>query len=179
MKYSPDWPLEISASLKPANHVQGVSTWLIDMCETSALISAILRVIHPKLYISGRDTLRSMRGLDHLHPILGIWSSVFNVVTVLSNHIMPLHRDNYSRPQWYDILTTIGPYTDANMELPRVGLSLKYSSGTVIGFSGKLLRHGVPHVNRERICLAYYMRDKVQERMEMEVAPWMKMEYYG
>src|SRR5271155_843202 len=85
MKYSPDWPLEISASLRPANHDQGGRTWLTDMCETSALISAILRVIHPKLYISGRDTLHSMRGLDHLHPILGIWSLVFNVVTVLSN----------------------------------------------------------------------------------------------
>src|ERR1700677_4027405 len=41
MKYSPDWPLEISASLKPTNYDQGGRTWLTDMWETLALISAI------------------------------------------------------------------------------------------------------------------------------------------
>jgi len=57
------------------------------------------------------------------------------------------------------------------MEPSGVGFSLKYSLGTVIRLSGKLLGHGVPHVSGERICVAYYVGDKVHERMEMEAAP--------
>jgi hypothetical protein len=41
-----------------------------------------------------------------------------------------------------------------------------------------MLRHGVAECEGERICLAYYMRDKVHERMGVEAAPWMKMDYY-
>jgi hypothetical protein len=65
------------------------------------------------------------------------------------------------------------------MELPSIGIRMAYKSGTVMAFSGKMLRHGVPECDGERICLAYYMRDKVHERMGVEAAQWMKMQYYA
>jgi len=59
------------------------------------------------------------------------------------------------------------------LNLPTVGLQLPYPSGTVVGLCGKILRHGVPECEGERICVAYYMRDKVHERMGVEAAPWI------
>lgn len=148
------------------------------MFETSALMSAILRVMHPALYESGRATVKKLWQYPELHPALEYWPSVFNAVTALSNRETPFHRDNYSRAQWYDLLTTIGPYQDAVMEFPGLGMKLRYNSGTVVGFSGKIVRHGVGDCKGDRVCLAYYMRDKVHERMGIEAAQWMKEAYY-
>ena len=64
------------------------------------------------------------------------------------------------------------------LNLLTVGLQLPYPSGTVVGLCGKILRHGVLECEGERICVVYYMRDKVHERMGVEAAPWMKMDYY-
>ena len=79
--------------------------------ETSALLSAILRVMHPALYDSGRQTLTKLSRQANLDFGLRHWSSVFNAVTVLSNRSTPFHWDNYSQAQWYDMLVTVGPYT--------------------------------------------------------------------
>jgi hypothetical protein len=149
------------------------------MYESSALISAMLRVMHPTLYDSGWQTMQRLGQNPELQPAVSRWSSVFNACSLLSNRWTPLHRDNYSRPQWYDILTTVGPYKDAVMELPTIGLRFAYESGSVMAFSGKMLRHGVPPCQGERICLAYYMRDRVHERMGVEAAQWMKRQHYG
>jgi hypothetical protein len=164
----------MSASLKhPGAHL-----WLSEMFEASALLSAILRVIHPALYECGRETIQRLHQHAELQPALEKWPSVFNAVTILSNRETPLHRDNHSRPQWYDMLTPVGPYQQAVLDLPGVGLKLAYESGTVVGLSGKVLRHGVKACDGERICLAYYMRDKVHERMGTEAGQWMKHQHY-
>jgi hypothetical protein len=63
------------------------------------------------------------------------------------------------------------------MELPGVGLKLSYGPGSVLGMAGKVIRHGVSDCQGDRVCLAYYMRDKVHERMETEAASWMKQIY--
>jgi hypothetical protein len=175
---TPEWPLETSASLKPTNPDSSGRSWAEDMYESSALISAILRIMHPALYTAGGQTMQRLSADDSLRSALSQWSSVFNACSLLSNRWTPNHRDSYSRVQWYDILTTFGPYRGAILNLPSVGLHLQYPSGTVVGFSGKMLRHGVAECEGERICLAYYMRDKVHERMGVEAAPWMKMDYY-
>ena len=148
------------------------------MYESSALISAMLRVMHPALYSAGRQMMQCLASNDSLRSAISQWSSVFNACTLLSNRWTPNHRDNYSRAQWYDILTTFGAYRGAFLNLSSIGLKLQYSSGTVVGSSGKILQHGVPECEGERMCLAYYMRDKVHERMGVEAAPWMKMDYY-
>lgn len=147
------------------------------MYESSALFSAILSVIHPGLYHSGRATILRLTEQTDLHPALVLWPSVFNAVTVLSNRSTPFHRDNKSRAAWYDLLATFGRYRGAVMELPGVGLKLSYGPGSVLGMAGKVIRHGVSDCQGDRVCLAYYMRDKVHERMETEAASWMKQIY--
>lgn len=118
-----------------------------------------------------------LRNQSDLHSALLQWPSVFNAVTVLSNRSTPLHRDNKSRAPWYDLLATIGQYSGAFMDLPSIGLRLAYGPGTVIGMGGKVIRHGVSDCDGDRVCLAYYMRDKVHERMGTEAATWMKQIY--
>lgn len=150
------------------------------MYETSSLLSAILAVVHPGLYRSGSETIQRLwQGQPHLNSALQHWGSVFNAVTILANRETPQHRDNLSRAEWYDMLASVGLYQDAIFELPGVGVRLSYYSGTVIAFSGKILRHGVPECEGERVCLAYYMRDNVHERMGVEAASWMKTRLYS
>ncbi|KAF8263490.1 hypothetical protein EI94DRAFT_1703958 [Lactarius quietus] len=47
-------------------------------------------------------------------------------------------------------LYSAGSYQDCNLKLPGLGISLEYGPGTVVGFSGKMLEHGVPKFNGER-----------------------------
>ena len=144
-----DWPLETLATLKPTNPDSSGRLWAKDMYESSALISAMLRVMHPALYSAGRQTMQCLASDDSLRSAISRWSSVFNACTLLSNRWTPNHRDNYSRAQWYDILTTFGAYRGAFLNLSSIRLKLQYSSGTVVGFSGKILWHGVPECEGE------------------------------
>jgi hypothetical protein len=73
---------------------------------------------------------------------------------------------------------TVGPYQNIFFELPVVGIRLVYNSGTVIGLSGRVLRHGVMEADGERICTAYYMRENVQKRLGTCFAGWNTWDSY-
>jgi hypothetical protein len=119
-----------------------------------------------------RKSMDVMLGQPNLQEVLQMWMSVFNGVSVICNRETPVHRDNFSASEWYDMLTTIGPYDSAVFELPGVGLRFMYESGTIIGLCGRVLRHGVSQAKGERVCLAYYMRENVQKRLGSPAAGW-------
>lgn len=167
-----------SASLKPGHTAQGGRAWLTAIGESAALLSSVLRVIHPDLYAMARQSMDEMSGELNLAEILQLWMSVFNGVSVISNRETPVHRDHSSASEWYDLLTTIGPYDSAVFELPGVGLRFMYQSGTIIGFCGRVLRHGVSEAGGERLCLAYYMRANVQKRLGSLSAGWNHWDRY-
>jgi hypothetical protein len=154
--------------------------WLDQMSESNAILSAILAVIHPQLYRAGRETLNRLRQCDQiqLQDVLGKWTSVFSGVSVISNRITPAHRDLQSRHHWYDLLAALGSYRNCNLELPGLGLSLEYGPGAVIGLSGMMLEHEVPKFVGDRICYAYFMRDKVHEWAHVPGGTWMKTDFY-
>jgi len=110
--------------------------------------------------------------------LVGIWSSVFNGCQVLSNRETPIHRDNNSRVEWYDLLCSVGPYHGARFEMPTVGLQFSYDTGVVMALCGKVLRHGVSPTPGERICIAYYMRENVQARLGSTYAGWCNRDGY-
>lgn len=176
--------LEVSASLK-SKHGEAGRLWLDRIAESASLLSAILRIIHPDMYRAGRASLQQLRvqtdeikdGAD-VQPIIEKWASVFNGVSVIINRQTPFHRDNNSRAEWYDMLATIGTFQDPIMELPGIGRRFAYNSGTVVGISGRCLQHGVSESQGERLCLAYYMRDNVHERLGIPVATWMNVDKY-
>ena len=136
------------------------------------ILSSITRVIHPELFEMGLDSMSKMSNQETLKDVLDLWWSVFNGVQVISNRETPVYHDHSSLSCWYDLLTTMGPYKTAHLELPGVGLRFSYGSGTVIGLCGRVLRHGVSLADEERICVAYYMRENVQRRLGSKLASW-------
>lgn len=139
-----------------------------------------MAVIHPELYNAGRKTLTRLRDAAEIQPqdVLKRWTSVFSGVSVISNRVTPSHRDRQSSHEWYDLLATLGDYSDCDMKLPGLGISLEYGPGTVIGLSGMVLEHGVPKFDGDRVCYAYFMRDKVHQWAEVPAGTWMSTKYY-
>ncbi|KAG1722599.1 uncharacterized protein EDB91DRAFT_1255995 [Suillus paluster] len=139
--------------------------------EVSALLkaSAALRVMHPEQYFEGLRTFGKLDeaacrlNLPFMPDALEQWSSVFTVLTVISNRESPFHRDVKSCPQWFDILESVGNYENGGMVLPGLGIELMYYPGVMVGISGKIICHGVPRVDGDRICWAWYMWDAVHE----------------
>jgi hypothetical protein len=170
-----DFP-QVAAIFKKPSAMQ----WLDAISESNSILSAILAVIHPKLYRSGQETFDVMRkkpGIER-QDVLRRWTSAFSGVSVIYNRITPPHRDGQSRRQWYDLLATIGRYQNSNLELPGLGLSLEYGPGTVVGLLGTTLEHAVPHFEGERVCYAYFMRDTVHEWAKVPGNDWMTTSYY-
>ena len=167
---------QVSASFNS----RAASDWLDAASESNAILSAILAVIHPKLYDAGWQTTRRLRNTPEIRPqdVLSRWASIFNGIAVISNRCTPSHRDGNSRSHWYDMLATLGSYRNCNLELPGLGITLEYSPGTVVGILGNVLEHAVPSFEGDRVCYAYFMRNNVHEWAEVAGRDWMHTGYY-
>lgn len=154
--------------------------WLNTISESNAVLSAILGVIHPKLYDAGWQILKRLRDTPEIcsQDILSRWASVFSGVAVISNRITPPHRDRNSRKNWYDILVTLGRYRNCDLELPGLGITLEYGPGTVVGISGFVFQHAVPSFEGDRVCYAYFMRNNVHEWAKVPGSDWMHTKFY-
>jgi hypothetical protein len=123
--------------------------------------------MHPEQYFAGLRTMSNLghkavsKDLPQMPETLQYWASVFNTLSIISNRETPNHRDHLSIPECFDILTTVGNYSNARMKMPSLQLEFKYNSGCMIAFSGKIVRHGVCDVEGDRIAWAWYMRDSV------------------
>jgi hypothetical protein len=149
------------------------------MVDTSALISAILRVIHPELYRAGLAIIRAQGEDPCLLLAIKIWASVFNGVTAISNCQTPVHVDNQSRATWFDILATVRGDSDLTFQIPEVGLHLRYTSGTIVAICGSFLLHSVPPSCEERLCYAYFMWDLVHEHAGVPTPHWVRRSDVG
>lgn len=173
-RQGPSDELSISPLLRADSPEQGLRLWLADMADVHMLLSGVLRIIHPELYEASRLAIVRLNDSPERADVLSRWGSVFNAISVISNRMTPGHRDLQSRVEWFDILTSVGPYSGAKLSLPDLNLELHYPSGSVVAFSGKLLQHAVSDCVGERACVAYYMRDKVHERLGVRAATWMR-----
>ena len=94
--------------------------------ESNSVMSAILTVIHLKLYKAGQETFNYLRNAAKttvdikVQNVLSQWTSAFNGISVIGNCIVPLHWDVNSRFPWYDLLITLGSYCDCTLELPQL-----------------------------------------------------------
>lgn len=179
------YQLELSAPLKSGRDKSGIDDWLKDIELSSALIGGLLHTLHPELYRAGRQawhTLSSHPSLvkesSELLNILPAYRSPFTAYSVISNRKTPVHRDNYSRPPWFDLLATVGTYLRGKLCLPGLGITLEYNPGAIVAICGQLIKHAVPEVEGDRVCVAHFMREKVQTRLEVPPATWAKMAMY-
>lgn len=170
------WPQVAAIFTKRAESLD----WLDLMSESNSVLSAILAVIHPELHHAGQETFNRLRQHDSIQPrdVLQRWTSAFSGVSVISNRCTPPHRDRKSRMQWYDMLVTLGRYRNCNLDLPGVGISLEYGPGTVVGLAGMALEHEVHDFEGDRVCYAYFMRDRVHEWAGVPADAWMKISQY-
>ena len=142
------------------------------MVYSFALLGGILYIVQPELFEAGMDCFNRLKANESVHKefamfteVLELWATPFNALSVICNRASPLHRDAQGDQQWFDLITTVGEYSGAQLILPDVGMQMEYASGTVVAFSGKRLRHEVtPHVGN-RICIAQYMRKPVHRRV--------------
>ena len=180
------FPLELSAPLKPGKDKSGrdksgITQWLEQIDLSSALMGALLATCHPDLYRAGREAWHALatnpnlvKESDELMGILPRYRSPFTAYSVISNRKTPVHRDNYSRAEWFNLLATVGKYVGGKMRLPGLGITLAYEAGTVVNICGLLIRHGVDEVEGNRVCIAHFMREKVHQRLNVNPPSWVR-----
>jgi len=140
--------------------------------------------MHPELYTAGceamklivREPNRVRKGYT-LHDIFQVWALPHNVVSVISNRQTPLHRDSGNAFPWPDMLLALGSYECGELNLPGLGLGLRYKSGTAVGILSRLIRHGA-ECDGQRACIALYMKENVLKELEMGDVGWMNMSIY-
>lgn len=148
------------------------------MITSSALIGALLKIIHPELYAAGKRCCQKLyenpaqvTKADLLHEVLTFWSAPFTALSVIANRKSPFHRDNGARHGWPDLLVALGQYENGRFELPGLGLRLRYQPGTVIGLTGRVLQHGAT-CNGDRACISYYMKEAVVGALGEDNVGW-------
>ena len=137
--------------------------------ESGGLVDGILAVISPELYASAQELMVKLC-TAHAPSIflMQTWPSCFSSIEVISNRQTPWHRDLSSMPGWPDILLSVGSYGEnAVLEVPTLGISLPYDSGSVVPMTTKLLLHGAPRVVGDRVCYAFYLKKAVFESLEI------------
>jgi hypothetical protein len=168
--------LDVSAEVKKHHTLE----WLRTQIQISAIVGGILAIIHPELYSAGVEALRALKAHprtitkgERLPAVLKVWSSPFTAITAISNRDTPYHRDNGSGHPWFDILLAVGDYQNGCLELPGLGMRLKYDPGTAVALTGQVLQHGASCPG-DRACIAYHMKSNVVEELGLSSPSWAK-----
>ncbi len=149
------------------------------MKECGALLSAILRIVHPEMYEAGRTSLLRMSAKPSIAAALSTWPTFFNYVQVISNRATPFHRDTSGMPPWFDFLMTIGPYDRAELVLRSIGVQISYKPGTIAPICSLLLQHGVGSIiGGDRICYSWFMSEAVHCNFEVPKVSYMRADHY-
>ena len=124
--------------------------------------------------------LRKVRDLEETKEVAQRWQSVFTGVSPICNRITPDHRDLKGRPEWFDLLASYSAAgSSPQLLIKDIGLTLRYSTGTVVGFCGSVLEHAVEEWgDGDRICYAHFLRESVRKRLEVSPAGWVYRSKY-
>lgn len=120
-----------------------------------------------------REIKRQAMNQGHCVSPLQGWASVYTAVTILANRATRYHRDLGSRFEWYDLLTSFGPYVKAPLYLGPIGLRVNNYPGTVCAFSGMAWSHAVRTIHSSRVSMAFYIREDMREGFGVPPAPFM------
>ena len=180
---SSQFKLEVSAQMK-----RGAvgPNWSLEMHESSALIGAILSIIHPQLYEQGMEALcrlETENGFvddeEELYMALKHWTPPFSALSVITNRSTPVHHDTKGRNEWIDVLVPLEEKDSTGiMTFPGLGISIRYNPSTIVGVAGKVVSHGAAFEGGERGCISYYMCNKVHERLGVPAGTWMNTSIY-
>ncbi|KAI5996562.1 hypothetical protein F5J12DRAFT_725589, partial [Pisolithus orientalis] len=103
------------------------------------------------------------------------WPMVYTNISMIMNQLAPLHWDPQSHAKWYDMLVSVGNYSECILDVPSLSLQLDYHPGTVVAFSGQLLWHGMNEVSSNYCSLAFYMCDNIHNWLGVPRGDWMQV----
>jgi hypothetical protein len=162
-----------------------VLKWMENTKESMVLLGAIMSIVQPEVYHTGRRALEKLFNEPdfvnkqvELFDALEVWWTPFSAMSVVSNRETPLHRDMGGRVEWSDMLIALGEYHHGRFALPGLGLTYRYNPGTVLAFSGKAFEHGATCPGN-RACIALYMRDNVIKRLKLPTPSWLNVRDYA
>jgi hypothetical protein len=138
-------------------------------------------VIYPELFKCGLSMLQKLWQLETTKDVALKWQSVFTSITIISNRATPSHQDLKRRPEWFDgLLNYSGVGNRAQLLIKDLGLTLEYSTGTVVGFCRSILQHEVRSLeNSDRVCYAHFMRELVRKRLDVPPGGWVNCSLYN
>ncbi|KAG2030666.1 hypothetical protein BDR03DRAFT_986921, partial [Suillus americanus] len=163
---------EVSASLKGPSSEDILKA----IVRPAAIATAALRVIHPQQYWTGLQAFVSLgdkagsKELPKMSETLQYWATVFNILTIICNWETPNHRDHSLIPECFDILTSVGNYSNARMSMPSLQLEFRKDCQTWGSCSGRGLNWlGMVYEG----CCSYLCWDSV---LWMGKARWEEVE---
>ncbi|KAG2030059.1 hypothetical protein BDR03DRAFT_879317 [Suillus americanus] len=175
---SDEMRISVSASLKGPSSEDILKA----IARPAAIATAALRVMHPQQYWTGLQAFASLgdkagsKELLKMSETLQYWAMVFNILTIICNRETLNHRDHSSILECFDILTSVGNYSNAQMSIPSLQLEVRYDPGCMIAFSGWIVRHGVHAVEGDQIGWAWYMRDAVHIYAGIPSCGWARLD---
>ena len=109
------------------------------------------------------------------------WQSVYTGIVIINNRAMPFHWDLKVRPEWFDLLLNYsGMGNRAQLLIKDLGLTLEYSTGTVVGFCGSILQHEVRSWgSSDRVCYAHFMWELVRKCLDVPPGGWVNCSLYN
>ncbi|KAI0069815.1 hypothetical protein K474DRAFT_1747236 [Panus rudis PR-1116 ss-1] len=152
--------------------------WCTTIREPAAIVSGMLRIMHPEQYEMARNMMVQLARFEHLENPLHRWPAVVTAIAMIANRESPLHRDRGAQYPWLDVLVSVGDYATAEFHMESVGCICANPPGTVIALSGAAIRHGSAHADGPRVCYSFYMREDVRRSLGIPAAGWMRQEVY-
>lgn len=147
------------------------------------LCNSVVAITAPDMYDVGVSSIQEIRQDQNLYSFNQSdcrWPSIFNAAQVIVNRTTPPHRDNRGYNTAYDLLLSLGTHSDARLVIPELGSQISYKPGTMVELCGKILIHGVNQwIGGERICVAHFMRDNVQNRHGIPRPGWSHVNNYN
>ncbi|KIJ14150.1 hypothetical protein PAXINDRAFT_79769, partial [Paxillus involutus ATCC 200175] len=139
--------------------------WLQDISPVDNLWSTLLSIVHPEAHKAGMDAISALKGAV-VTKIPVTWHSPFSGIDLIANRLTPGHRDAGGAATFYDLLVSLGEGHQATLHIEDVKAELAYKPGTGVFITGRILEHAIPRwEGGERVALAYYMKDKVHDKL--------------
>ena len=154
--------------------------YLKNLVFINALVARVYSIIQPDLFDSGYKALDQLAEHSQLHNTihntLEVWSTPLTGLSVILNQETITHQDIKGYRESFDMLVTIGNYSEGQLHLPGLGFSLVYNPRTLVAITGNILAHGVCPVAGERACLAHFWHRMVGERLGVEPPQWLTLQ---
>jgi hypothetical protein len=95
-------------------------------------LNLMLSLIHPELHTMGLEILQQLQNLPSTTRVTSELVSAYTGIQVISNHLTPGHWDSKGRPEWYDLLTSIGRGSLPHLRVNDIGFQLAYHPGSLV-----------------------------------------------